>query len=407
MRIKPFRALCPPRELAASVASPPYDVVDTREAKALAADNPMSFLHVIRPEIDLPEGTDPYAEEVYAKAAENFRAFQEKGYLCMDQAPCLYVYQLTMGEHVQTGIVAGCHIDDYEQDVIRKHEKTRKRTEDDRTRHVEVLNANAGPVFLTYRDEATIDALVAEAKTAPPLYTFSDETRVQHTLWRVASADAWIRSFAAIPYAYVADGHHRSASAARVGAQRRAANPNHRGEEEYNWFMAVLFPASQLNILSYNRCVRDLNGLTPEQFLEVARIAFDVTEAAPPSPKAPGQISMYMAGNWYGLHWDARAASEPVDALDVAALQERLLGPSLGIDDPRSNERISFIGGIKGPEELVRRVDDGRAAVAFSLYPTSVDQLMQIADARQIMPPKSTWFEPKLRSGLVVHLLEG
>lgn len=403
MKTKPFNALRPAESVVTELASVPYDVVDTDEAKALAEGKPASFLHVSRPEIDLPEGTDPHSDIVYEKAAERLRSFIEKGYLNRDPSASYYVYRQIMGEHSQTGVVACCHIDDYGADVIRKHEKTRQDKEDDRTRHVLTLNANTGPVFLTYRDDSAIDAIVAEACAAAPIYDFTADDGIRHTVWRVAGdGSALTAAFAAVPVSYVADGHHRAKAAFRAGAERRAANAAHTGDEEYNWFLAVLFPATQLRILPYNRCVADLAGATPEEFLAKVSSVFTVAETECKSPAGPREAAMYLGGKWYMLTWPEFEA-DPVSSLDVSVLQERLLAPVLGIDDPRTNTRISFVGGIRGTDELEKRVDSGRDAVAFSMAPVTVEQMMAIADAGQIMPPKSTWFEPKLRSGLLVH----
>ena len=404
MKTKPFSALRPNREIVSRLASVPYDVVDTAEARELAKDNPASFLHVSRPEIDLPEGTDIYSDEVYAQASKALGNLISNGNLFRDAEPAYYAYRQIMGKHAQIGIVTCCHIDDYGNDIIRKHEKTRQDKEDDRTRHVLTLNANTGPVFLTYRDEASIDALVAAATATAPLYDFTAPDGIQHTVWKFAAADnARIQAlFDAVPVAYVADGHHRAKAAFRAGAERRAANPAHTGDEEYNWFLAVVFPASQLAILPYNRCVRDLNGNSQEEFLQKVKTVFAVTENAADTPGSSRQVSMYLGGKWYGLSWPAFEA-DPVSSLDVSVLQDRLLAPVLGIGDPRTDKRISFIGGIRGTAELAKRVDSGRDTVAFSMAPVTVAQMKAIADAGQIMPPKSTWFEPKLRSGLLIH----
>ena len=403
LRIRAFQGLRPADELAAEVACVPYDVVDRKEAAELAKGNPKSLMHVDRAEIDLAADVNPYAPEVYAKALENFQALKSSGALVRETEPCLYIYEQQMGQHVQTGIAAVCHIEDYEKDIIKKHEKTRRDKEDDRTRLIGTLNANTGPVFLTYRDSADIDGLVEKVRTEKPLYDFFAPDGIGHRVWRIAGGEQLVRLFAQIPVSYVADGHHRTASAVRVGVERRAANPSHTGLEDYNWFLAVLFPASQLRILPYNRCVKDLNGHSPEQFLAAVRERFTLAEGVAPSPEAPGRVSMYLGGKWYGLLWQPAPDADPISRLDVTILQERLLAPLLGIDDPRTNQRIDFVGGIRGTGELVKRVDSGRDAVAFSMYPTTVDQLMDIADANQIMPPKSTWFEPKLRSGLFIH----
>jgi len=405
MKIKPFAALRPQANRAAAVAAVPYDVVDTAEARALAAGNPDSFLHVSRPEIDLPDTVDIHDDAVYAQGAAALRDLQQRGVLLRERDAGLYVYRQIMGSHSQTGLVTCCHIDDYAQNIIRRHEKTRQDKEDDRTRHVLELNANSGPVFLTYRDVPSIDRLVATIAAGAPLYDFTAADGVRHTVWRVDSPVApWLEAFAHVPLCYVADGHHRAAAAARAGRLRRDANPHHTGNEEYNWFLAVLFPAAQLRILPYNRCVADLNGLTPAALLQRVRAIFDCTPAPMAEPAGPRQVHMYLDGRWHRLSW-RETGIDPVGSLDVSVLQDRLLAPVLGIDDPRTNARISFVGGIRGTAELVRRVDAGRDAVAFSLYPVSVVQMMAIADADQIMPPKSTWFEPKLRSGLLVHTI--
>lgn len=410
MRINPFAALRPTAQHAASVAAVPYDVVDTSEARALADGNPYSFLRVSRPEIALPEGTDIHSDAVYAQGAKAFAAMQHNGTLLRESAPALYVYRQIMGEHSQSGVVACCHIDDYANNTIRKHEKTRKDKEDDRTRHCLELNANSGPVFLTYRDTSEIDILVAAAQREAPLYDFTASDGIRHTVWRVSESSApWVAAFARVPLAYVADGHHRAAAAYRAGQQRRSANPNHDGSEEYNWFLAVLFPAQQLRILPYNRSVADLNGLTAAEFLAAVEAVFTTkrlaADVAASEPVGVREVRMYLGGEWYALTWPAFEA-DPAALLDVSVLQDRLLAPLLGVDDPRTNSRITFTGGIRGTGELVKRVDSGLDAVAFSMYPVTVMQMIAIADADQIMPPKSTWFEPKLRSGLLVHTLD-
>ncbi len=406
MKTSPFCALRPRPELASRVAAVPYDVVDTAEARQLAAGNPDSFLHVSRPEIDLPDSVDIHDDAVYAQGAAALQELIARGTLLREAAPHYYLYRQIMGDHSQTGVVACSHIDDYADDTIRKHEKTRQDKEDDRTRHTSTLNANSGPVFLTYRDSPALDRLVTEAAAATPLYDFTAIDGIRHTVWRVDTpAAAWQEAFAAVPLAYVADGHHRAKAAYRAGSERRAANPNHTGEEEYNWFLTVLFPQSQLRILPYNRIVVDLNGMTPDQFLARLATEFEITPTDEPAPDGPRATHCYLAGRWYRITWPPFDA-DPVSILDVSVLQERLLQPLLAIDDPRTSERIGFVGGIRGTAELVRRVDSGAAAVAFSMYPCSVAQMMDIADAGQVMPPKSTWFEPKLRSGLLIHELD-
>ena len=403
LRIKAFQGLRPAPDLVAEVACVPYDVVNATEAASLAVGLPNSLLHVDRAEIDLPAGTDPYSPPVYAKAAENLLRLQDNGALIRDPEPAIYLYQQCMGKHVQTGIAAVCHIEDYENGIIKKHEKTRKDKEDDRTRLIGTISADTGPVFLTYRDRVDLDARVAEIITTSPLYDFTAPDGIQHTVWRVTDCAPFVAEFAQVSVAYVADGHHRTASACRVGRERRSANPEHTGTEEYNWFLAVLFPASQLQILPYNRSVKDLNGHDSETFLAAVSRSFTLIPNASPTPYHPGQIRMYFSGTWYALEWKPAPDADPISQLDVTGLQDQLLAPILGIDDPRTSKRIDFIGGIRGTPELEQLVEAGAAAVAFSMYPTTVDQLMAIADANQIMPPKSTWFEPKLRSGLFIH----
>lgn len=405
MRMKAFEALRPKPDLVSRVAAPPYDVMDAEEARTLSAGNPYSFIRVSRSEVDFPAGTDPYSPAIYSKAAETFAAFHRDGVLLREKSPSIYLYRQRMGNHVQRGVVACCHVEDYERDLIRKHEKTRQDKEDDRVRHVQALKANSGPVFLMYRDMADIDRLVGECEATRPLYDFTAPDGVVHTVWRFAAPDPVAKAFGPVPLLYIADGHHRAAAAARAGAACRKANPAHTGAEEYNWFLAVMFPASQLQILAYNRLVKDLNGLTPEAFLDAARRSFRVGADAAAKPPAVRHASMFLGGKWYSLEWDLPANADPVGSLDVSYLQERLLDPVLGIRDPRTDKRISFVGGGRGTGELEKRVRNGDAAVAFSMYPVTPDQVMAIADAGQIMPPKSTWFEPKLRSGLLVHTL--
>jgi len=410
MRLRSFQGLVPTPDKAALVAAVPYDVVNREESAALAAGNPYSLLHVDRAEIDLPDSVGAYDPQVYAKAVENFKKLQADGVLVREAAPTMYLYRQVMGDHAQTGLVAVCNIEDYENDIIRKHEKTRKVKEDDRTRLVDALSANTGPIFLTYRDNASVLALTkAHENNDAPIYDIVAPDGIRHQVWRlpVETCTKISAIFGKdIPVAYVADGHHRSASAARVGKERREANPNHTGEENYNWFLNVLFPASELKILPYNRTVKDFNGHTPEGFLKVISSIFHVTPNGRKEPTQGGQACMYLGGQWYQLDWQPSENASPVDALDVEILQTRLLAPVLGIDDPRTSERIDFIGGIRGVAELEKLVDSGKFVVAFSMYPTTVAQLMDIADAGQIMPPKSTWFEPKLRSGLFIHTLE-
>ncbi|MCR5413451.1 MAG: DUF1015 family protein [Kiritimatiellae bacterium] len=397
MNIHPFAAVRPNSTDAPLVASVPYDVVDTAEAAALAKGNPKSFLHVSRPEIDLPPGTDCSSAEAYAQARKALYALIASGTLARDSERRYYAYRQTMGSHSQTGIVACFDTKEYLSGAIKQHEKTRKDKEDDRTRHIETLSAHTGPAFLTYREDPAIDALVREACMSAPLCSFTAPDGIGHTVWEIAAAsscraDELQELFARIPVAYIADGHHRSAAAARYAAERGF-------EGESRWFMAVAFPANQLKILAYNRLVKDLNGHTPEEFLELAGKVFKI------GGKGERNCRMYFRGKWTDLSWSVPEGADVVSALDVSYLQDRLLAPVLGIDDPRTSARISFMGGIRGDDALAAKVDSGEAAVAFAMEPVTVGEMMAIADAGAIMPPKSTWFEPKLRSGLFVHVV--
>ncbi|HEV2904154.1 MAG TPA: DUF1015 family protein, partial [Pyrinomonadaceae bacterium] len=404
--IRPFNALRPAAEPAPYVAAVPYDVVNTDEARALASGNPWSFLHVSRPEIDLPDGTPIYSDEVYAKAVTNFDRLKKECPLEQESEASLYLYRLIMGNHEQIGVVACCSVDEYDSDVIRKHERTRRDKEDDRTRHILVLRAQTGPVFLTYRAQPNIDSLVNEAlQQNQPLYDFVANDDIRHTIWRIPNAGAFVEAFAGVPNLYIADGHHRAASASRARAQLKEHGFSFIGSEEYNFFQCVIFPDKQLQILPYNRIVRDLSGVSPSDFLARVREVFTVTDNATPSPNERGRWSMYLDGRWYGLGLPD-GASRPegvVESLDVSILQDRVLDPILGIKDVRTDKRIDFVGGIRGTDELEKLVEEGKAAVAFSLYPTTVDDLLRVSDAGEIMPPKSTWFEPKLRDGLLIH----
>ena len=405
--IRPFRALRPPSERAGEVASVPYDVVNTEEARALAANNPLSFLHVSRPEIDLPDGIDIYSDPVYRKALDNFERLAKDCPLETEKVPSIYLYRLIMGEHEQIGVVACCSTDEYDQDLIRKHERTRRDKEDDRTRHMLVLRAQTGPVFLTYRASRDIDTMVMETMMANAIFDFTADDGVQNTVWRVPDPVRFVQAFREIPFLYIADGHHRAASAARARAELKEQSFGHTGDEEYNFFLAVIFPDDQLQILPYNRVVRDLNGLTTLGFLEAVRKSFEVAEDGGPAPESRGKWSMYLEGRWYTLSFPAGAspAQGTVASLDVSILQDRLLDPILGIKDVRTDKRIDFIGGLRGTKELERLVNEGKAAVAFSLYPTTVEELLRVSDAGEVMPPKSTWFEPKLRDGLLIHTI--
>lgn len=407
MRLRSFQGLVPVPQHAAAVAAVPYDVVNREESYALAHDKPLNLLHVDRAEIDLPLSVDPYAPEVYAKAKENLEKLVADGVLVREQAPSLYLYRQTIGSHSQTGLVGVCHTEDYEKDVIKKHEKTRPDKEDDRTRLVDTLSGNTGPIFLTYRGQPEIDAIIQghmQAHAADHDFTAPDGVR--HQSWRLPaeSCQKLEALFASqVPASYIADGHHRAASAYRVSRLRRERNAAHTGAEDYNWFLCVLFPGNELNILPYNRAVKDLNGRSTEAFLAEISQIFTVTPTSVKAPAEGSRASMYLAGQWYDLSWKVDAGASVIDQLDVSVLQDRLLKPVLGIDDPRTSKRIDFIGGIRGTDELEKLVNSGEHAVAFSLYPVTVEQLMAISDANEIMPPKSTWFEPKLRSGLFIH----
>jgi uncharacterized protein (DUF1015 family) len=405
--IRSFQALRPLAERVKQVASVPYDVVSTAEARALAADNPLSFLHVSRPEIDLPDGTDPHSDQVYRKALENYERLKNDCPLETEEVPSIYLYRQIMGEHEQIGVVACCSIDDYDQDIIRKHERTRRDKEDDRTRHMLVLRAQTGPVFLTYRASREIDTMVMETTMANAIFDFTADDGIQHTVWRVPDPVRFVHAFREIPFLYIADGHHRAASAARARAELKEQSFGHTGDEDYNFFLAVMFPDDQLQILPYNRVVRDLNGLSQGQFLDSVRKSFDVNEGGSATPQSRGKWSMYLGGQWYTLSL-ASGSPEPqgtVAALDVSMLQDRLLDPILGIKDVRTDKRIDFIGGSRGTKELEKLVDESRAAVAFSLHATTIEELLRVSDAGEIMPPKSTWFEPKLRDGLLIHTI--
>jgi len=409
--IKPFRAWRPRPDKAELVASPPYDVLSSDEAREMAAENPLSFLHVVKPEIDLDPGIDLYSDAVYAKGAENLQRLKDDGVLIREERPALYLYRQRMGDHVQTGLVTGASIDEYEADLIKKHEHTRPKKEDDRTRHVEALDANTGPVFLTYRARHEIDALVERLTAADPTYDFTAPDGIQHVLWVIdepSDVHALVAAFGDVPELYVADGHHRSAAATRVRAIRKDRNPDHTGEEPYNFFLSVIFPDDQMLIMDYNRVVKDTIGMDRRTFLTKLKEVFEIAPCSAQKPSAPKSFGMYLGGQWFRLQAKTGTfpAEDPVESLDVAILQNNLLSPVLGIGDPRSDENIDFVGGIRGLRELERRVDSGEWTVAFALYPTAIEQLFSVADAQTVMPPKSTWFEPKLRSGLIVRPLD-
>ena len=409
--IRPFRCIRPSKEAASAVAALPYDVYDRKEAKEIVKKNPLSFLAVDRAETQFEDGKNPYAPEVYEQAARTLKRWQQEGILTEDESPFYYLYELVMEGRAQTGIVACASVDDYRSGVIARHENTREEKEQDRIRHVDVTNAHTGPIFLAYRSQEELNSLVALEKKKTPLYDFISEDGICHRVWKIEDpqkTEEIHRIFSGIPRVYIADGHHRAASAVKVAAMRREANPSWTGNEEFNYFLSVLFPDDQLMIMPYNRVVQDLNGLSREEFLKKTERYFVVTERGRKafSPEQKGQVGMYLDGSWYQL--DARpeiCTDDPVKGLDVSILQDRILGPLLGIGDPRTDSRIRFVGGIRGLSELERLVDSG-AAVAFSMYPTSIRELFEVADAGLLMPPKSTWFEPKLRSGLFIHAIE-
>ncbi|CDA22637.1 MAG TPA: DUF1015 domain-containing protein [Candidatus Caccoplasma intestinavium] len=411
-KIKPFRGIRPPRELVEEVASRPYDVLNSEEARAEAAGNEKSLYHIIKPEINFAPGTDEHDPKVYDKAVEQFNLFQEKGWLVQDDTEKYYVYAQTMNGRTQYGLVVCANVEDYLNGVIKKHELTRRDKEEDRMKHVRINNANIEPVFFAYPDNAELDAIVAETVKGKPEYDFTAPDGFGHHFWLINDDNTIKRItelFAAIPYLYIADGHHRTAAAALVGAEKARQNPHHRGDEEYNYFLAVCFPASQLHIIDYNRVVKDLNGLSEEEFLSKLTENFIVEKKGKEiyHPCALHNFSLYLDGEWYSL--TAREGtyndSDPIGVLDVTISSDLILRDILGIKDLRSDKRIDFIGGIRGLEELKRRVDNGEMKVALALYPVSMKQLMDIADSGNIMPPKTTWFEPKLRSGLVIHKL--
>lgn len=410
--IRPFSALRPAPGRAAEVIAPPYDVLNTAEARAMAEGRPWSFLHISKPEIDLPAGTDPYAPEVYAKAAENLKRMIDAGVLKQDEQACYYAYRLIMGDHVQVGLVAAASVVDYDTNRIRKHEFTRPDKEDDRVRQIDALNAQTGPVLLAYPSAPEVDAILAAATQGyPDADSVAPESGVRHTLWVIRDGVTMTRLtelFDGMHALYIADGHHRSASASRICAARKAANPGHTGVEPYNYFLSVIFPHHQMHILDYNRVIKDLNGLSEADFM--ARVADNfmieqVDEAV--KPDHPGEFGMYLNGRWSRLtiRGDLIPRADPVGRLDVSLLQNNLIAPVLGINDPRRDKRIDFVGGIRGLAELEKRVGSGEMALAFSLHATRMEDLMAVADANEVMPPKSTWFEPKLADGMASHML--
>ena len=410
--IKPFKGLRPPKDLVEQVQSRPYDVLDSEEARAEAEGNEKSLYHIIKPEIDFPVGTSEYAPEVYAKAAENFQKFQDNGWLVQDKEDGYYIYAQTMNGKTQFGLVVCAYVDDYMNGVIKKHELTRRDKEEDRMKHVRVNNANVEPVFFAYPHKDEIDAIVAKVVAGKAEYDFVAPDGFGHHFWVIedeATIQRITEIFAEIPSLYIADGHHRSAAAALVGDEKRKQNPNHKGDEEYNYFLAVCFPDNQLNIIDYNRVVKDLNGLSDEEFLSALNKNFEVKEMGADiyKPNKLHNFSLYLSGKWYSL--TAKEGTyddnDPIGVLDVTISSNLILDEILGIKDLRSDKRIDFVGGIRGLGELKKRVDSGEMKVALALYPVSMKQLIDIADSGNIMPPKTTWFEPKLRSGLVIHKL--
>lgn len=411
--IKPFRGIRPPKEYVEAVESRPYDVLDSEEARQEAAGNEKSLYHIIKPEIDFPVGTSEYDPKVYERAAQNFQAFQDKGWLVQDEQEMYYIYAQTMNGKTQYGLVVGAYVPDYMNGTIKKHELTRRDKEEDRMKHVRVNNANLEPVFFAYPDNETIDSLVARYAATAPEYDFvAPVDGFRHTLWLVSDPqdiDTITQTFARIPRLYIADGHHRSAAAALVGAEKAKANPNHTGQEEYNYFMAVCFPASQLTILDYNRVVKDLNGHSKESFLQALGEDFLIENRGKQQwhPEKAHQFALYIEGEWYSLTLKEGLAREddPIESLDVSISSKLILDKVLGITDLRGDKRIDFVGGLRGYGELERRVDSNEMKMALALHPVTMQQIMHIADSGCIMPPKATWFEPKLRSGLVIHKL--
>ncbi|MBQ7819535.1 MAG: DUF1015 domain-containing protein [Bacteroidales bacterium] len=411
-KIKPFKGIRPPQSMVEEVASRPYDVLNSEEARKEAEGNEKSLYHIIKPEIDFAPGTDEHAPEVYDKAVENFNKWQQNGWLVQDDKECYYVYAQTMEGRTQYGLVVCANVEDYLSGVIKKHELTRRDKEEDRMKHVRINNANVEPVFFAYPDEAELDAIVAKTVSGKPEYDFVAPDGFGHHFWLIDDEKDIARIteiFASIPYLYIADGHHRTAAAALVGAEKAKQNPNHKGDEEYNYFLAVCFPASQLKIIDYNRVVKDLNGLSDEEFLAKLNDNFVVEEKGSDiyTPSTLHNFSLYLNGKWYSLTAKEGTYNDedPIGVLDVTISSDLILRDILGITDLRSDKRIDFVGGIRGLGELKRRVDNGEMKVALALYPVSMKQLMDIADTGNIMPPKTTWFEPKLRSGLVIHKL--
>lgn len=408
IKIYPFKALIPPADQAAEVASEPYDVISTAEARERAAGKPNSYLHVVRSEIDLPEDTNPYDASVYQTALKNLDSLVAGGVLVEDETPGIYLYQQIFEGRPQIGVVCCYDVEQYRSDDIKKHEKTRPDKEDDRTRHMTVCSAHAEPVFLTFQDHPGIQQLIEADSAGEPIFDFVASDGVAHTAWRVSDPQAYVTAFGEVESAYIADGHHRTAGGERAATERQNANSNHTGDEEYNRVMSVMFPANQLRILAYNRVVKDLNGLSVSDLVDQLAGVGTVERTDCPVPENAGTVCVYAGDGWHRVTFDSDSIdhSDPINSLDVALLQSRVLEPILGVGDPRTDKRIGFVGGIRGTDELEKRVDSGDVAVAFSMYPTSIEQLINVSDEGHVMPPKSTWFEPKLRSGLFVHRFE-
>ena len=411
--IRPFKAIRPDKQYALQVAAPPYDVLNSEEARELTRDNPYSFLHISKPEIDLPRDINPYDEKVYAKGKENLDKFMDQEILIQEEKPSFYIYRQVMGDHSQTGIVACASVEDYDNKKIKIHEHTREAKEKDRTKHVDTLSANTGPVFLTYHAKEKINEIVENFKQGhEPLYDFTSEDGIEHTIWKMDDENLIVElqeKFAQLDKLYISDGHHRSASASNVQKIRKGNNPSHNGDEEYNYFLTVIFPDEQMNIMDYNRVVKDLNGLDSTEFIEKVKQKYELEEKSQQyKPTAKHEFSMYLDGKWYKMK--ARSGTfdknDVVKSLDVSILHDNLMEPLLGISNPRKDKRINFVGGIRGLGELEKLVNSEEYKVAFALYPTSIHDLIQVADADKVMPPKSTWFEPKLRSGLITHIIE-
>ncbi len=407
-KIRAFKGVRPVKDLADKIAELPYDVVSLPEVIEIAGKNPYNFYHVTRSEMDLAPGVDPYSPEVYIKAKETFDMFKDKGYLVVDETPILYLYSQVMDGRCQTGVVACADVDDYIEEIIKKHELTREEKELDRTRHVDIVNANTGPVFLIYRDSDEKRKLIEKAMMADPVYDFTASDGIKHIVRLIEDQTliSEIKKSFEKDELYIADGHHRAASAVRVCKMRREANPSYTGEEEFNGFQAVIFPHTQLKILAYNRVVKDLNGLTADEFMKKLGEDFIIEKSNVKVPVKVNTFSMYIGKEWYSIKPDFEISADPIESLDVTIIQKRVLAPIFGIIDPRKDKRIDFVGGIRGTAELEKVVDSGDFAVAFSMYPTEIEQLMNVSDAGLIMPPKSTWFEPKLRDGLLVHELD-